>query len=91
MAVTKHLDVPGLGTNCLLQPGQEPQSPRSDLLDVVKDAVGSPLDGATELQHDMHLMDRELEEDGPHYDAIEHVTAEPLIHGSEIELVRGEN
>ena len=55
---------------------------------VDKDAVKSPLDGsAGHLQHDVRLLDGELEQDGTHCAVVKHLTSEPLIHGNKFELV----
>ena len=54
-------------------------------LDVVKDAVKS-LDGsAGHLQHDVHLLDGELEHDGPQRAVVEQVAMELLVHGHEFQ------
>ena len=48
----------------------------------------SPQDGsAGNLQHDVHLLAGELEQDGPQCAAVEHLDTEPLIHGSKFEQV----
>ena len=60
--------------------------PAQGQLDVVNDAAEAPLDGSTEhLEHDVHLLGGELEQQSPQSAAVEHLTSEPLLHGSKIE------
>ena len=55
---------------------------------VDKEVVKSPLDGsAGHLQHDMHLLDGEHEQDGPKLVVVEQLATEVRIHGRKFEQV----